>query len=225
MYIIANATTPVHPRSTRPIYNIYISDTHTHTCIYIMIFSLPEERHHRRYIYHTYKCTTKDRLCDLLILPRSTSPPPRSVPSACVLVCSLYYKPSVFCIRSTPRSPCSRRRRPIYIKHTNIRHDILLFLFQINAAIAVLKKKATEAGKAAAAESAGAAVAEAEALAAAFVAGSPYLVALLDTEADAKVVEAAVAAIAAVVKEVPILVLGAGKTVRGFIYIYIYIYK
>ena len=98
-------------------------------------------------------------------------------------------------------------------------------MFQINAAIAVLKKKATEAGKAAAAESAGAAVAEAEALAAAFVAGSPYLVALLDTEADAKVVEAAVAAIAAVVKEVPILVLGAGKTVRGFIYIYIYIYK
>jgi len=31
----------------------------------------------------------------LLILTRSTSPPRRSVPSACVLVCSLYHKPSV----------------------------------------------------------------------------------------------------------------------------------
>mmetsp|Transcript_24531 Transcript_24531/g.74806 ORF Transcript_24531/g.74806 Transcript_24531/m.74806 type:complete len:476 (+) Transcript_24531:1914-3341(+) len=83
---------------------------------------------------------------------------------------------------------------------------------EFTAALAALKKRALEASKAQAAGLAAAAKEEADALAANFTAGAPFFVALLKTEADIKVVEAAVTAIAAVVKDVPIMVLGAGKT-------------
>lgn len=79
-------------------------------------------------------------------------------------------------------------------------------------AVGALKMQAVQASKEQAAELAGAAKAEAEALAAGFTPGAPFFAALLQVEADVKSVDAAVATISAVVKNVPILVLGAGKT-------------
>lgn len=79
-------------------------------------------------------------------------------------------------------------------------------------AVNALKVQAIQAGKELAAELADAAKAEAEALAAGFTAGTPFFAALLQMEADTKSVEAAVSTISSVVKDVPIIVLGAGKT-------------
>ena len=74
-----------------------------------------------------------------------------------------------------------------------------------------LKKKLVEASKAGGKANAEAAKKEAEALAAAN-AGKPFVVALLEVEADVKVVEAAMTVLAAALPEAALLVLGAGKT-------------
>ena len=74
-----------------------------------------------------------------------------------------------------------------------------------------LKKKLVEASKAGGKANAEAAKKEAEALAAAN-AGKPFVVALLEVEADVKVVEAAMTVLAAALPDAALLVLGAGKT-------------
>jgi len=81
----------------------------------------------------------------------------------------------------------------------------------MTASIGALKKRAIEAGKGNLKAAAEAAKAEAVRLAEA-AQGARYLALLLETEADAKVVEAAATAAGAALVGVPLLVLGAGKT-------------
>ena len=83
---------------------------------------------------------------------------------------------------------------------------------QLLDATTALKKKLVEADKGAAKALAEAAKVEGEALADGLAADAPALIALLKTEADAKALELAMGAVTAKKPDVPVLLIGAGKT-------------
>jgi len=85
---------------------------------------------------------------------------------------------------------------------------------ELLAEIGTLKRKLIEAGKDALKANADAAKAEAEALADAAT-GAKFVVGLLKVEADAKIVEAAVAAVVAKLPDAAVLLIGTGKALNA----------